>query len=105
MDGAQHVQGYIGYGPIPNKQQPEPVYTGVNAQGKGVSPWPEKWEGTFTPCYAATATAFETGFPGPNGQPILPPRTIISTWRDGDARPCSRGTTQIRRILSCGCEA
>lgn len=73
MDGAQHVQGYIGYGPIPNKQQPEPVYTGVNPQGKRVSPWPEKWEGTFTPCYAATATAFETGFPGPDGQPIRPP--------------------------------
>lgn len=75
MDGAQHVQGYIGYGPIPNKQQPEPVPLGVNPEGKRISPWPEKWEGKFTPCYAITATAFETGFPfpSPNGPPIRPP--------------------------------
>ena len=76
MDGAQHVQGYIGYGPIPNKQQPEPVPTGVTPEAKRISPWPEKWEGTFTPCYAITATAFENGFPfpSPNGPPIRPPR-------------------------------
>jgi hypothetical protein len=76
MDGAQHVQGYVGYGPIPNKQQPEPVYTGVNPQGKRISPWPENWEGPFTPCYAVTSTSFETGFPfpGPSGPPIRPPQ-------------------------------
>lgn len=82
MDGAQHVQGYVGYGPIPNKQQPEPVYTGVNPQGKRVSPWTEPWEGPFTPCYAITATAFETGFPFPGqcdeqfrpSQPLRPPQ-------------------------------
>lgn len=76
MDGAQHVQGYVGYGPIPNKQQAEPAYKGVNAQGKKVSPWPEKWEGPFTPCYAVTATAYESGFPfpQPNGAPLSPPR-------------------------------
>jgi hypothetical protein len=63
MDGAQHVQGYVGYGEIPNKQQPEPVYGPSR-----VSPWTERWEGPFSSIYALAASFFQN--PTTNPQPL-----------------------------------
>jgi hypothetical protein len=56
MEGPHHNQGWTGYDPIPDKNQPEPTY----GPG-GPSPWPEPlWEAPMGVIYAFTAVAFET---------------------------------------------
>lgn len=101
MEGAQHLQGYYGYGPIPNKLQPEPT----NGPG-GPSPWTEAWEGPFTPCYSLTSVVYEapaTAQPKNNnldmarwGRETMEPRNYHNTsyydlWLGSVARWLQRG--------------